>query len=201
MNMTHTQGEAGELDRRELLKLASTTFFGLMTATEMAAMPEELAANVARDPNWKPVFLSPAQTETITVLTELIIPRTDTPGANDAKVHRYIDLFLSVASPADQQRYRAGLTWLDEYAQQNHKKTFVKCNNKQRMSLVTSMAGMGGAGGAKVPDEGRSFFDRTKRMTSSIYFATAEGQKELQRFGPAPPSVGCEHTGGHTGSA
>lgn len=181
-----------DTQRRELLKLAGMTFVGLMNASEAEAMPEELTAIVGNDPKWKPAFFTPAQNETVTVLTEVIIPRTDTPGANDAKVHRYIDLFLSVASPADQERYRAGLTWLDEYARQQNKKAFVKCSAKQRIALLQSISGQGG-----VPAEGRGFFERTKRLTSAIYFATAEGQKELKKSGPPPQSVGCEHTGGH----
>ena len=43
------------------------------------------------DAPWKPVFLTDSQHESVRALVELIIPRTETPGALDAKVDQFID--------------------------------------------------------------------------------------------------------------
>src|SRR5438128_1188598 len=55
------------------------------------------------DPNWKASFLNEQQNETLIALSDVIIPATNTPGAKEALVNRYIDLLLSV-QPAEFQR-------------------------------------------------------------------------------------------------
>lgn len=179
------------IDRRELLKLASATLVGLAAGQKNFAMPGALVQNVAHDANWAPAFFNAHQNETVVCLTNLIIPRTDTPGANDANVHRYIDLFLSVGKPEDQKAFTGGLAWLDSYAAQSYKNDFVKCSEKEQTAILDRMAGID-----KTPiDEiGHAFFNQAKAMTSSIYFATPEGYKELAKSGPPPASFGCEHT-------
>ena len=54
---------------------------------------------------WKPLFLDEHQNETLIVLSDLIIPATDTPGAKEALVNRYIDLVMAAETPEKQQRF------------------------------------------------------------------------------------------------
>ena len=41
--------------------------------------------------DWKPVFLDTHQNETLIALSDMILPKTDTPGAKEALVNRFID--------------------------------------------------------------------------------------------------------------
>lgn len=173
------------MQRRELLKIASAAFVGLTTGKLGWSLPGELVQNVAKVADWKPAFFNPQQNDIVTVLTELIIPRTDTPGANDAKVHRYIDLFLSVANSDEQTRFTDGLASLDREAQKSYRKQFAKCTGDEQVALLNTNAG-------------DPFFKQAKSMTSLIYFSTPEGYKELNKFGPPPSTFACEHPGGHT---
>ena len=184
------------IDRRELLKIASSAFTALTLVKTNWAMPDELVQNVAKAPNWKPAFFNSHQNETLTILTELIIPRTDTPGANDAMVHRYIDLFMSAGNIADGQRQQLvdGLAWLDEYSKQLYKRTFVESREEDRVSILNQIAS---ADNKEPTHPGHAFFKQAKSLTSSIYFSTPEGYKELNKFGPPPATVGCEHPEGH----
>lgn len=182
------------LHRRELLKIASAALVGLTAGQKSWAMPRELVQNVAKAAGWTPVFLNARQNETVVVLTNLIIPKTDTPGANDANVHRYIDLFLSVGTPADQKQFVNGLAWLDDYAKQNYKAEFGKCSVEQQTTILNRMAGIDTTA---IADTGHTFFNQAKNMTASIYFSTPEGYKELNKLGPPPTKLGCEHAGGH----
>ena len=52
---------------------------------------------------------------TIEVLTELIIPRDDTPGASDAGVSEFID-FMAAHGEEELQPMRPGLQWLEARA-------------------------------------------------------------------------------------
>jgi len=178
------------IQRRELLRIASAALAGLTASRLNWGMPNELVQNVAKDAGWNPVFLNAQQNKIVMALTELIIPRTDTPGANDASVHRYMDLFLSVGSAADQNKFTDGLAWLDDYSKQTHKREFVKCSEAEQMALLHQMAGGENSGAT---DTERAFFNQVKNMTSMIYFSTPEGYKELNKFGPPPSSVACEH--------
>src|SRR5918994_4384240 len=67
---------------------------------------------------WKPKVLDVRQNDTVTVLAELIIPETDTPGAKAARVNEYIDSVLADAAAADRESFLQGLTWLDLNSQQ-----------------------------------------------------------------------------------
>ena len=48
--------------------------------------------------DWTPRVLTARQNDAVVVLTELIIPETDTPGAKAALVNRFIDSVLSDAT-------------------------------------------------------------------------------------------------------
>jgi len=100
----------------------------------------------------------------------LIIPRTDTPGAKDAKVNRYVDLFLTVKDAEGQKAFVAGLARLDDSAKQTYQKEFVKCTESEQTGLLAH--------------SDSEFFTQVKTLTSLIYFNTPEGYKELNKFGP-----------------
>ena len=162
---------ANEIARRDLLKMASATLVGLMGGGLSGGFPSEFAQGVAKDDHWVPVFLNAQQDETVDVLSDLLIPRTDTPGAQDAKVHRYVDLFLAVKDPAEQSSFVEGLRRLDETARQKHGRDFAHCLETEQLSLLTAM-------------QGDAFFRQAKTMIATIYFNTPEGYKELNKFGP-----------------
>lgn len=179
------------VSRRELLNIASAAVVALAAGRADWAMPQELVQNVANAADWKPAFFSPHQNDTLIVLTELIIPRTGTPGANDAKVHRYMDLFMEAGDLENGKQFVDGLAWLDGHSKQLHNREFVGCAAGERTAMLESMAG------ADKDDPGRLFFDQLKGITAMIYFSTPEGYRELNRFGPPPKTVGCEHPEGH----
>ena len=86
--------------------------------------------------DWKPAVLNMHQNETVIVLTDLIIPETDTPGAKAAHVNRYIDLFLK-EMPADEgQQLIAGLGWLDRHANEKYGHGFIGCSKEQQIAIA-----------------------------------------------------------------
>ena len=81
------------------------------TALGSASPPDP----VLKSKEWKPVFFDSHQNETVVILSDLIIPDTDTPGAKAAEVNRFIDFLLAAESAETQKEYIEALSWLDGY--------------------------------------------------------------------------------------
>lgn len=91
-----------ELDRRSLLRSAILLVGGsLVGGLPASALAGEPATTEQR-------FFTPVEFEILAEVTEIIIPRTDTPGARDAGVPEAFDtLMTNWASPGRQAEFRA----------------------------------------------------------------------------------------------
>ena len=128
------------------------------------------------------------QNETVVVLSELIIPTTDTPGAKAAKVNEYIDLMLHDVDPDRGHTFLKGLGWLDGHAIGLHGSPFVALDEAQQVEILESLAR------GKDPElkPGAEFFAKLKRMTVEGYYTSRIGIAELNKHG-VPASFGCDH--------
>src|SRR5438552_3798201 len=113
------------MKRRELFR---QTLFGAIGSTvtsvfrDAAAEPRHAPRQFPSDfdaskdlarADWKPVFLDAHQNETLIVLSDMILPKTDTPGAKEALVNRFVDRLLAAETRESQQRFLAGLAYID----------------------------------------------------------------------------------------
>lgn len=144
------------------------------------------AAALGQQVEWKPLTLDAHQNQTVVVLSDLIIPATDTPGAKDANVNRYIDLFLTDGSEADRNRFLEGLGQLDGYAVRKFGKTFIDATKDQQITILKEFS----AGTAGKPSQ--NFFTQAKMLTSRIYYNTAIGFRELNKGGRVPRTFACK---------
>lgn len=70
-------------------------------------------------------------------LAEVIIPRTDTPGAKDAKVEEFIIGMLKYCTePKAQHNFLNGLADLEQYVLKNYNGDFVSCTEKQKIAVL-----------------------------------------------------------------
>jgi hypothetical protein len=166
------------MHRRDLLKLGATF------AVIPTAWAQEAAKQAAK-PNWRPAVLSARENDTVIALTDLIIPATDTPGAQAARVNRYIDLLLRDGPLDQRERFIGGLAWLDHYAIREHTHAFVKCAPADQIEMLKALDEGSGPGHA--------FFRQLKSLTSRIYYSTEIGYRELNKGGRVPASFGCDH--------
>jgi hypothetical protein len=143
-----------------------------------------LALGQAAD--WKPLTFDAHQNETVVLLSDILIPATDTPGAKEANVNRYIDLFLTDGPEEQRNQFLEGLAWLDNYSVGLHGKTFREASAAQRTAIVEKMIN----GGA--PEPVRDFGRMAKVMTARVYYNTAIGYRELNKGGRVPRTFACK---------
>jgi hypothetical protein len=121
---------------------------------------------------YKPKFFTNDELETVRLLVERIIPRTDTPGASDAGVHQIIDNDVS-RNPAAQKRWRDGLAWIDKEARASGGKPYSALDSTQQTAILTSASEAADSAGSR-------FFTLLKGATVDAYYSTREGlQTEL----------------------
>ena len=190
------------MNRRELLR-NSLIAMGVVAVTPHAgarifAAGEDASLELERA-GWTPVFLSAQQNETLTALSEAIIPATDTPGAKAALVNRFLDLVISAEPEKVQKEFLSSLAWFDTAATQRHKTTFDKLTDEQRTNLLNLVAWPhtteSANGSPDLSFPGYQEFGRLKTWISSAYYSSPIGLKEQGWDGWAARGTftGCEH--------
>jgi hypothetical protein len=175
------------LDRRQALR---TLAFGGIGAVAAPAWAEKLA-EIARDhadhahtavsaaaeaAPWAPKVFDAHQNETVAVLSELIIPQTDTPGARAAKVNEFIDLVLDDAGESDRKQFLKGLAWMDARSQELFGTDFVSAAPEQQTALLTIVASPKNK--AFEDQVGIEFFNAIKGLTITGYYTSEIGMKQ-----------------------
>lgn len=123
--------------------------------------------------DWAPQFLDVHQNHTVEVLSELIIPATDTPGAKAANVNRFIDRVLFESDPLPQSEFVRGLAWLDRRSGQLFGADFVDSSPEQQVALLTILSSPENRSLDDQP--GVEFFRAVKGLTVTGYYTSEIG--------------------------
>src|SRR5260370_2117480 len=91
------------MQRRDVLKMLATGAVLPVFSSPLAAFFREAQAQTG--PGYKLRTLNPHQNATVVLMTDLIIPETDTPGAKAARVNEFIDLTLTEYPTKEQPQY------------------------------------------------------------------------------------------------
>src|SRR3954469_749011 len=122
------------MNRREvLLLLAGTAAIPNDLLAMGRAVHKKVRAGTLR-------VLTPQQNETVATIAELIIPKTDTPGAREAGVPAFIDVMLADWGDEDQrQTFTAGLANVDERARAAFGKDFIGGTPQQQSDILEDL--------------------------------------------------------------
>jgi hypothetical protein len=205
------------MKRRELLRAgvlagAAAALCPPLAMPQSAAQSSELTpaqsgVDASKDltaPGWKPLFLDEHQNETLIVLSDLIIPATDTPGAKEALVNRYIDLVLAAETPETQRALLNSLGYLDGESIRRFKAAFRYLSREDQDVLLHALAyprnasGWTGEADAK-PDTGHAHFEALKQRIMTAYYSSQIGERELGWDGAFAHGnyEGCAHPEGN----
>lgn len=123
------------MNRRELIRRVAMLMSGAISAPAVLGVLNGCSPKPSA--SWHPQFLSTAEGAIVEDVAELILPRTDTPGARDAGVPGFIDVILKDAYPAeDQARFVSGAKDFDAEAQRAHGKPFLELPQAQRLAFL-----------------------------------------------------------------
>jgi gluconate 2-dehydrogenase gamma chain len=168
--------------------------------------PAQRGVDASKDlaaPGWKPLFLDEHQNETLIVLSDLIIPATDTPGAKEALVNRYIDLVLAADTHENQRAFLNNLSYLDGESMRRYRAAFRYLNREDQDDLLHALAyprgGSEWTGETATTDVGHTHFERLKTRIGIAYYNSQIGTKELGWDGAFAHGAyqGCEHPEGN----
>jgi len=177
------------LDRRQALRTLAFGGIGAVAAPAWAEKLAELArersahahealAAAAETGAWAPRVFDAHQNETVTVLSELIIPQTETPGAKAAKVNEFIDWVLKEGDERDRKQFLKGLAWIDGRSQELFGTDFAAAAPDQQAALLTIVASPKNK--AFEDQVGVDFFKAIKALTITGYYTSEIGMtKEL----------------------
>ena len=178
------------MNRRELIQHVAYLMGGAISAPAILGVLNGCSAKSSAEA-WRPVLLTPEQGELVAEVSEIFIPRTDTPGAKDVGVPAFIDTILKNAyTSADHARYIAGLNELEAQAQRVHQRRFVDLDAGARLALVRAANDEATTAELALnvaPAQlKRPFILMTKELTLLGFFTSQVGATQVLQYDPVP---------------
>ncbi len=83
---------------------------------------------------------NPHQNATVVLMSEIILPETETPGAKGARVNEFIDVILTEwATEDDRKNFLAGLADVDKQSNELFGKDLVDASPAQQLALMRAL--------------------------------------------------------------
>ena len=180
------------MDRREALKRTALLMGGIVSAPAITGILKGCTAKPGVD--WKPAFLSSDQASVVTDVAEIIIPRTDTPGAKDVGVPSFIDQMLNeVYSQEEQQWFVDGLKAFNEGANAEYGEVFADLDEEDQNAYVrkTHEEAVNAENNTNPPPR-RPFILMMKELTMLGFFTFEPVATQVLQYVPVPGAYkGC----------
>lgn len=195
------------IDRRMAIKWMLAAGAGAMLADPFSmgapdtgspgAAPGSPPRGYGTDPNmmraykagdYWPLVLTDSERRTAAALCDVIIPAEGSvPSASAVGVVDFIDEWVSAPYPdfaKDRQPVVEGLAWVDAESRKRFGKGFAEAAQEQRVTLCEDLAQKADAGSAlEAPSR---FFRRFRNLTTSGFFTTPVGMRDLGYVGNVP---------------
>jgi gluconate 2-dehydrogenase gamma chain len=194
------------MKRRELLRLLATGAAFQLAPRQLMVVLKEARALLASSSSER--TLNARQEATVKAMAEMILPRSDTPGASDVGAAAFIDLVLTEwYDEEDRKRFLAGIADVDERSHAVFGKDFVDCQPIGQSQILVDLGEKMARDIARVNDqpvpEGEfpvdtNFYAMLRRLTLTAYYTSEAGATEELHFEIIPGSYeGCptEHSG------
>ncbi len=179
------------IDRREALRKTALLMGAAVSASAMAGILN--GCKTTPDLNYKPVFFTEDQARLVSELSDIILPKTDTPGAKEVGVPNFIDKMMKECyKQEDQERFLAGLAAFDEDTKKTFGDSFIYCKPEDQLTQVKKANEAAVKDKKENPTAKRPFFYMAKELTMLGYFTSEVGATKVLQYEAVPGSYkGC----------
>ena len=185
------------MNRREFLQCAAILASGATISQMGFTLNHEQHRFLLAAPNFldrQVDYFSPGQRKIAAAMAETIIPRTETPGAIDAGVPRFIELMVAEwLNEEEKSIFDAGIRDMESAVPQKYGQPFDQLDPKQQLEILEDMESavedspwyeVGNVMRPFVSDA--PFICQVKELTIWGFFTSEIGSKEVLRDNPMP---------------
>jgi hypothetical protein len=178
------------VSRRDVLAalLAGAAVASAWTGSAAAAALQAAGAAVAARPG-----LNPGDMATLAAAAQVIVPATDTPGAQEAGVPQFVGALVAGWMTDDEAAaFRSGLAGLEASAQQRYQRSYAACTPEQGAELLQALRAASPYGGRtfsltdRILDPKAPFYLRLRDLVVLGYFTSEVGSNQELRYLPVP---------------
>ena len=163
------------MNRRELLKKSAIASLGLSLSPALLVSLQSCSKK--RPTTDSPVYLNQEQFDSIWQIAELVLPKTESPGADDAKVTPFIDqLFGEFFEDDMKSEYTSGLQNFLNNCKSEKGKSFLNLEKKDQIDYLELV---------DRDEEKDTFFRSFKGIILWSYFTSEQGMRSMNYL-PVP---------------
>lgn len=167
------------MNRRELLKMIAAA-----TGTAFIGGTALLSGCARKEPSRSEHF-DPVDIALLDEVAETIIPRTDTPGAKDAQVGKFMTTMVNDCySKQDRAIFHRGITQLLTTSREAYGATFMELSREDKHDLVTELDREARQHNAY--QSGPHYFTMIKQLTLFGFFTSQAGATQVLRYSAIP---------------
>lgn len=171
------------MDRREVIKRTALLMGGVVTAPTLIGFLKGCSPKQGID--WKPEFFTQEQAYVVSEVAEIIIPKTDTPGAKEAGVPSFIEQMIFKAyKEEDRDQFVKGL---NEFMTASN---FQELSAEEQQNYVVEAHNT--AFSAEQVDRS-AFIPKMKELTMVGFFTSQPGATQVLQYEAVPGRyTGCQ---------
>ncbi|MBS1680169.1 MAG: gluconate 2-dehydrogenase subunit 3 family protein [Bacteroidetes bacterium] len=179
------------INRREALRKTALIMGTAISSSAIISFLESCKS--LPDVSYKPIFFNGDQARLVSEVAEIILPKTDTPGAKEVGVPNFIDRMIADCyDEKDQKTFLKGLTAFDEGTKKMYGDRFIYCEPEQQQAYVlqTHQNAVNLAKGDKKAQ--RPFILKLKELAMLGYFLSEPGATQVLQYNQVPGAYhGC----------
>lgn len=188
------------MNRREAIRLLATGVALPLAPGSLFAALREARTTVGTQSSLQ--SMNAHQEAIVRTIAEIILPRTDTPGAADVGATEFIDLMLTEWYDDDVRTgFLKGLEDVDSRSLSLIGKNFIECSTVQQGAILTALGDQMIAEGERNPDRAQrrfglppetrgSFYPMLRRLTLTAYYTSEAGATQELHFEVIPERHG-----------
>lgn len=185
-----------KLNRRELIQNSTLALGAFFSSQTLLALADTATTKTTK------TFLDKNDRLVLAQISEIIMPRTDTPGAIDVGVPDKMDeIFARVLNSQEQQKVKDGFVALDQVCKVIHKKSFLALDSSNQIAFVKTLNlnfVKAGSSDARLIEDYQSKIDKTqiqkaidlfaivKELTLVIFFRSEPGATKVLQYVAIP---------------